>query len=310
MLTVFHFRKNRTCRICTKRSNFVINIFDGPSESGLSNVDVVSHYTGLDVQRGDSLPETVCSLCLVDARIAFRSKPSCPESDQLDIRATEDNLDELGANTEKEILKIAELCDESAIKKEALEIPEYQVKQERLEDSECILPDYSRTTPFQIKEEQIECELLHDEVSSSYSNTLYDEVIRQTDSKTTFLGDSRTHESFSARNTLTSQGMPHKADTSFKYQKRSARKIFFRCSFCMKCFKQQSDLDLHMLSHSGERFSCSVCSESFAFNNDLQRHMRTHNTNLIKCPKCPRLFQHKTGLKNHLLKHGFKFHSP
>lgn len=298
-LTVLHFRKNRTCRICTKRSNFVINIFDGPSESGLSNVDVVSHYTGLPVRRGDSLPETVCSLCLVDARIAFRSKSSSRESDQLDIQAMEENLEKLGADIMKEVTGF---CEERPIKKDVLEIRENEVKKEPLEDAECISPDYSGTTPLQhrVKEEPIEDKFLSGE---------------QIDSKTTFHCDSaldthlQTHESFPTKHTSSTQS-PLKGMPPYKCQKRSPPKVFFRCSFCMMCFKQQSDLDLHMLGHSGERFTCTVCSESFAFENDLKRHMRSHNTNLIKCPKCPRLFQHKTGLKNHVLKHGFKFLTP
>ncbi|XP_020810478.1 uncharacterized protein LOC110185813 isoform X2 [Drosophila serrata] len=72
------------CRLCLLGSNDMLNIIDGSPESGVSIANIVAQYTGCEVKRGDSLPETICSLCLQDARnwsqLACQKKNADPDS--------------------------------------------------------------------------------------------------------------------------------------------------------------------------------------------------------------------------------------
>ncbi|XP_070067572.1 zinc finger protein Paris-like [Drosophila takahashii] len=57
------------CRICMLSSGGMTNIFDG--DPGI--VDIISHYTGVEVKEGDPFPKTICTLCLKVARNFFET---------------------------------------------------------------------------------------------------------------------------------------------------------------------------------------------------------------------------------------------
>ena len=55
----------------------------------------------------------------------------------------------------------------------------------------------------------------------------------------------------------------------------------FACSFgdCVKRFKSQKELDIHLRKHRGEKpYGCSECDKAYAIRQDLRLHIRTQHT--------------------------------
>ncbi|XP_039482290.1 zinc finger protein 184-like [Drosophila santomea] len=63
--------KDAVCRVCLQQEGDMINIFDGAQDPGISIADMISRWSGYQVKKGDSLPETICPTCLEDARVTF-----------------------------------------------------------------------------------------------------------------------------------------------------------------------------------------------------------------------------------------------
>lgn len=64
------------------------------------------------------------------------------------------------------------------------------------------------------------------------------------------------------------------------------------CTFCNKAFNSQSNLQIHMRTHTGDRpYICEVCKKGFAQSCNLVNHMRVHTGEKpFKCPHCDRAF--------------------
>ena len=59
-------------------------------------------------------------------------------------------------------------------------------------------------------------------------------------------------------------------DPSVKQQKQ--RKFEVKCEICGKCFRAPSDVEKHMVTHTGARdYKCDICTESFPLLNILTR---------------------------------------
>ncbi|XP_056632872.1 zinc finger protein 430-like [Diorhabda sublineata] len=77
------------------------------------------------------------------------------------------------------------------------------------------------------------------------------------------------------------------------------------CTLCHKVFNTQSNLLIHMRSHSGDRpHICEVCNKSFSQSCNLVNHMRVHTGEKpFKCPHCDRAFTQSGNLNNHIRLH-------
>ena len=80
------------------------------------------------------------------------------------------------------------------------------------------------------------------------------------------------------------------------------RKIWPTCTTCLKRFPTPSQLERHMLTHSGEKpFICNTCGRKFTQKSHLNRHLQDHEDNLIcsiclkKSPSQSELLKHKEG---------------
>uniref|UniRef100_A0A8C6SNK2 C2H2-type domain-containing protein n=1 Tax=Neogobius melanostomus TaxID=47308 RepID=A0A8C6SNK2_9GOBI len=71
----------------------------------------------------------------------------------------------------------------------------------------------------------------------------------------------------------------------------------FKCSLCEKSYTQKSTLNAHMKTHSGEKpHVCSVCEKRFAKISALNSHMKIHP---FVCSVCDRRFHLNRSLKEH-----------
>ncbi|XP_075923185.1 uncharacterized protein LOC116942470 [Petromyzon marinus] len=73
------------------------------------------------------------------------------------------------------------------------------------------------------------------------------------------------------------------------------------CDICGQAFAQRRILDVHRLTHTGEKpHRCAVCGRAFSQNCSLKRHQRTHTGERPhRCALCGRAFALPGDLKNH-----------
>ena len=79
----------------------------------------------------------------------------------------------------------------------------------------------------------------------------------------------------------------------------------FECPICDKRFQWQSQWDIHLRSHTGEKpFKCSECGMRFGKKSNLDTHTRVHTkTKPYQCSKCGVTFRHKNNLNTHMRVH-------
>ncbi|XP_071449494.1 zinc finger protein-like isoform X4 [Hetaerina americana] len=100
---------------------------------------------------------------------------------------------------------------------------------------------------------------------------------------------------------------------TFKYKKAlnthvksvHSMKKEHQCQECLRYFKNQSELRIHIMRHTGEKpIKCKICSKGFARNSDVNKHMVTHmDERPFKCKICSKGFNHGGNLKTHILIH-------
>ena len=52
---------------------------------------------------------------------------------------------------------------------------------------------------------------------------------------------------------------------------------------CLKRFRSQNDLDVHLRRHRGEKpYVCAICANTFAMRSEFKEHMKSHSGKAIK----------------------------
>ncbi|XP_043950010.1 zinc finger protein 586 [Drosophila biarmipes] len=295
------------CRICNQSPGTLINIFDGTADLSL----IVSHYTGLEVRQGDSFPETICSMCLEDARNAYESgdqhqaevfeilefqdEEGLPEGDPLEEGVYQVKDEELVDDLLKEeVFKIPD-CEESN------GIGEFQVKKERVQESESRIKKL-QPLPVQIKNEPVEDELSDEDFSQETesitppSNCLVKNEPVEDD---VFEDEVRT---IAVDQKMDLKHKCSRCHKSFRFSHDLKRHIrihgSYRCATCDKTFTSQTLLDSHVMTHEERPFGCTFCPKYFTEDSTLQEHIATH-LRPHKCCHCPKSFLSAHDLKRH-----------
>ncbi|XP_073467568.1 uncharacterized protein [Aquarana catesbeiana] len=77
------------------------------------------------------------------------------------------------------------------------------------------------------------------------------------------------------------------------------------CTECEKCFHSKSKLNVHQRSHTGEKpYSCPECGKCFSQKSSLDTHRSSHTGEKpFFCPECRKCFSLKTSLCKHRRSH-------
>uniref|UniRef100_A0A8C6U9R0 C2H2-type domain-containing protein n=1 Tax=Neogobius melanostomus TaxID=47308 RepID=A0A8C6U9R0_9GOBI len=80
------------------------------------------------------------------------------------------------------------------------------------------------------------------------------------------------------------------------------RESFKLCDICGIYFGRKSQLERHMMVHTGVKpYKCSVCGRGFNQDGHLRSHMRMHTGEKpYACPHCDKAFNHNVSLKSHV----------
>ena len=96
----------------------------------------------------------------------------------------------------------------------------------------------------------------------------------------------------------------YKSENKLPKSKREKKNCELKCEHCGKEFRCKSDLDRHILTHSGRKeHICKQCGNSFKQKSDVKRHIRTAHSKdvqMVNCEKCSFPFSTKTSLKRHM----------
>ncbi|XP_016927238.3 zinc finger protein Paris-like [Drosophila suzukii] len=300
------------CRVCMLNSQDMINIFDGAPESGIPIVDIIAHHTGLEVQRGDLFPESVCKICLQDAQNSYKQIHHFPTIVKEEEEVLEENLIE-EAESQIFMCQVKEEVLHGELKEEGNPDEEFLIEDERL----CFFQDVN----YQVKEEDTHClepqvknEPIEDDFQEEVNPLLEipgdqpDERVKDDDTgqevKYEPIEDDFEDEVKPFLEINSDQPDKQVEDDEIA-QARLNWKNSYKCSYCQISFRNRSSMMKHFLKHTGERpYKCSQCPNSYKVKESLLAHMMTHRgEEPFKCPHCSKGFVREPSLKKHLSIH-------
>ncbi|XP_043064344.1 zinc finger protein 436-like [Drosophila ficusphila] len=265
--------EDEVCRVCLQQEGDMINIFDSTQDQEISIAEMIAHWSGYQVKKGDMLPETICPTCLEDARATFGPNQNIEKDEIYEISDSQDSISDQGTKINLEIIDKGNLNMTE----------EYEVKNEPIEDEVFV---------------QAVCKTIGNMIDPSIETEdqdLFDEQICKIEVNETDLTDLETRPS------LPNPNLPS----------RSKRR--YKCSLCPKSFTDASKFSQHILTHSGDdeddgqkssssetdigssSYEENVCSSASEKKSNVKRRS--------KCSHCQKTFPTVTLLKKHVLTH-------
>lgn len=102
-----------------------------------------------------------------------------------------------------------------------------------------------------------------------------------------------------------SKSFKNRSNLNIHLLTHTERKREHICEICGKCFFQKHNLACHMLMHSDDRpHKCEICKLGFKTGTRLKHHIGIHNNDKpFSCDQCGRCFRLLKQLKNHSIIH-------
>lgn len=287
------------CRVCMLRSGGMFNIFDGTSESGVSIAELVAQYTGFQVKRGDSFPETICPLCLQDARKRLE-----------ETQSSEKHHQQVHTQVKQEFLEIED-CK--------IVIPECQIKEELSDPGEELLKEQvcevtdSETETSSSEEEsyhQLDFQVKHenDDNDSRHRQQIYpqfDAIVKteRAEEEEDGISEDQSEESNSDQHSdflVKEEEQEESVDADEDNDNQP-----FKCPYCPNRYSRKANLNIHIRTHTGFMpYHCALCPKAFNTKRGLNEHFRIHTGERPhNCPQCGKAFRTRVGMRHHELTH-------
>ncbi|EEB12777.1 zinc finger protein, putative [Pediculus humanus corporis] len=88
---------------------------------------------------------------------------------------------------------------------------------------------------------------------------------------------------------------------------RKKEKILLPCMHCKDSFRTECQLQAHIRNKHIKPYKCDNCWKAFSFESQLKLHVTTHTGEKpYKCDVCPKAYARKTALFNHVRVHARK----
>lgn len=276
------------CRICTKRSYNMRNLFDDVND-GVTLAEKIYLCTQIHIIQQMDRPSKMCNRCVYKLDKAYEFYENVKNSEQ----------------TFQQMLLMPTIKSEKCIKETPIPAEMVEVKME-MQNVDNIIEHDSTTTPIadiadvivDVKEEQTEYDSLEME-------PMVKKQRKPTTKKKTILSiekrgkghSNRTFECYRCR-----EKFPSSWKTSVHLRQHYAEEKF-KCNICGVRFVMHEDYNRHLCQ--GSSITCAYCNEIFDTTIALLNHLeQSHDEKtLFKCEKCAQFLSMELLKQIHVLQH-------
>ncbi|XP_026836236.1 zinc finger protein 883 [Drosophila erecta] len=303
--------EDAVCRVCLQQEGDMINIFDGTLYPEISIADMITRWCGYQVAKGDCLPESICSTCLEDARVAFGFIPKFEEEQIYKIKCEKSRIENEPVD-DALFLEAVGKASNDPFEEGICRIELDEVNQSSLPNyisttldlhTTPIIPDLPSRGGLRFKcsmctksfaeasqfsqhilthsgdddgsqESKFSGSDFSNSEQDNYEEDDYDPPSAQTHQ------DKRRHKSSNPSRTHFKPHSLNQAEIEPKAnlhpsQPYSTTYMPYKCNYCPKYLKDKDSYRLHIQSH-GKRYKCSQCPKTFAYAKQHKEHILSH----------------------------------
>lgn len=296
------------CRSCMGNCNECQALFSLTKQiMETSYAKLLANVTGVSIELGDGLPDSMCLPCTDRLLAAFDFIQTCKDSDRAlrqkraadPINVNEDSLDFEDDNVEMSIDKSHE-CQQCHQSFEAISLLNKHIKNVHVDRASRIkYPCEICGKEFYRKSDLI----VHGRIHTGEKPY----ACEYCPMKFTQSGGLIEHRKIHTGETPHICPICSKVFTNrssfFRHKRVHTKERPYSCNVCGKAFSHSSTLKQHTFVHTDERpHICSLCSKSMKSKYAMRQHMKMHKEKGFVCEQCGKKFQMKAHLKYHIKK--------